>query len=65
MEEPGKLQNGENTKDGGAAALNISEEKKKATKQRFMFNIADGGFTGGQTLFLFHFLFVLFHFRLV
>uniref|UniRef100_A0A8C7YHE0 Chromodomain helicase DNA binding protein 4 n=1 Tax=Oryzias sinensis TaxID=183150 RepID=A0A8C7YHE0_9TELE len=45
MEEPGKLQNGENTKDGGAAALNISEEKKKATKQRFMFNIADGGFT--------------------
>uniref|UniRef100_A0A1A8I4L9 Chromodomain helicase DNA binding protein 4b n=2 Tax=Nothobranchius TaxID=28779 RepID=A0A1A8I4L9_NOTKU len=44
-EEPGKLQNGENAKDGGAAAVNISEEKKKATKQRFMFNIADGGFT--------------------
>ncbi|XP_028280173.1 chromodomain-helicase-DNA-binding protein 4 isoform X2 [Parambassis ranga] len=44
--EPGKLQNGENTKEGGTAALvNVSEEKKKATKQRFMFNIADGGFT--------------------
>ncbi|KAK7886895.1 hypothetical protein WMY93_026516 [Mugilogobius chulae] len=44
-----KLQNGENTKDGvssaASALLNISEEKKKATKQRFMFNIADGGFT--------------------
>uniref|UniRef100_A0A673BB27 Chromodomain helicase DNA binding protein 4a n=1 Tax=Sphaeramia orbicularis TaxID=375764 RepID=A0A673BB27_9TELE len=25
--------------------VNVSEEKKKATKQRFMFNIADGGFT--------------------
>uniref|UniRef100_A0A3B3DHL2 Chromodomain helicase DNA binding protein 4 n=1 Tax=Oryzias melastigma TaxID=30732 RepID=A0A3B3DHL2_ORYME len=47
LEELGKLQNGENAKDGGAAApaVNISEEKKKATKQRFMFNIADGGFT--------------------
>ncbi|XP_056141606.1 chromodomain-helicase-DNA-binding protein 4 isoform X2 [Lampris incognitus] len=46
-EESGKLQNGENTKEGGAATglVNISEEKKKATKQRFMFNIADGGFT--------------------
>ncbi|XP_068616413.1 chromodomain-helicase-DNA-binding protein 4 [Brachionichthys hirsutus] len=46
-DEPRKLQNGENTKEGATAALvvNISEEKKKATKQRFMFNIADGGFT--------------------
>ncbi|XP_045574699.1 chromodomain-helicase-DNA-binding protein 4 isoform X2 [Salmo salar] len=47
-EESGKLQNGENTKEGVAAAamaVNVSEEKKKATKQRFMFNIADGGFT--------------------
>ncbi|KAM7383286.1 hypothetical protein PAMP_002953 [Pampus punctatissimus] len=46
-DESGKLQNGENTKEGGTAAsvVNISEEKKKATKQRFMFNIADGGFT--------------------
>lgn len=48
-EEATKLQNGENTKEGAAAApvVNVSEEKKKATKQRFMFNIADGGFTGG------------------
>ncbi|KAM4601405.1 chromodomain-helicase-DNA-binding protein 4 isoform 1-T1 [Polymixia lowei] len=45
MEESGKLQNGENTKEGAAAVINVSEEKKKATKQRFMFNIADGGFT--------------------
>ncbi|XP_036444822.1 chromodomain-helicase-DNA-binding protein 4 isoform X2 [Colossoma macropomum] len=37
-EESNRLQNGE---DGGAD----SEEKKKAVKQRFMFNIADGGFT--------------------
>uniref|UniRef100_A0A7N8Y5V8 Chromodomain helicase DNA binding protein 4b n=1 Tax=Mastacembelus armatus TaxID=205130 RepID=A0A7N8Y5V8_9TELE len=28
-----------------ASVVNISEEKRKATKQRFMFNIADGGFT--------------------
>uniref|UniRef100_A0A8C5I1K2 DNA helicase n=1 Tax=Gouania willdenowi TaxID=441366 RepID=A0A8C5I1K2_GOUWI len=47
-DEPSKLQNGESTKEGGATAasvVNVSEEKKKATKQRFMFNIADGGFT--------------------
>ncbi|XP_044064783.1 chromodomain-helicase-DNA-binding protein 4 isoform X5 [Siniperca chuatsi] len=46
-DESGKLQNGENTKEGGTAVavVNVSEEKKKATKQRFMFNIADGGFT--------------------
>lgn len=51
-EEATKLQNGENTKEGATAApvVNVSEEKKKATKQRFMFNIADGGFTGGATL---------------
>lgn len=50
-EEATKLQNGENTKEGVTAApvVNVSEEKKKATKQRFMFNIADGGFTGGET----------------
>lgn len=60
-EEAPKLQNGENTKDGATAAavVNVSEEKKKATKQRFMFNIADGGFTGGETLAtLFFFFFV-------
>ncbi|XP_034030390.1 chromodomain-helicase-DNA-binding protein 4 isoform X2 [Thalassophryne amazonica] len=45
-DESAKLQNGENNKEGaGVPMLNISEEKKKATKQRFMFNIADGGFT--------------------
>uniref|UniRef100_A0A8C2WZK4 Chromodomain helicase DNA binding protein 4 n=1 Tax=Cyclopterus lumpus TaxID=8103 RepID=A0A8C2WZK4_CYCLU len=47
-DESVKLQNGENAKEGAAAAapvVNVSEEKKKATKQRFMFNIADGGFT--------------------
>ncbi|XP_054477542.1 chromodomain-helicase-DNA-binding protein 4 isoform X1 [Anoplopoma fimbria] len=46
-DESGKLQNGENAKEGATAApvVNVSEEKKKATKQRFMFNIADGGFT--------------------
>ncbi|XP_067093359.1 chromodomain-helicase-DNA-binding protein 4 isoform X2 [Osmerus mordax] len=43
-EESSKLANGENAREGGAT-VNISEEKKKATKQRFMFNIADGGFT--------------------
>lgn len=50
-EDSGKLQNGENTKEGTTAApvVNVSEEKKKATKQRFMFNIADGGFTGADT----------------
>uniref|UniRef100_A0A3Q2DMN4 Chromodomain helicase DNA binding protein 4 n=1 Tax=Cyprinodon variegatus TaxID=28743 RepID=A0A3Q2DMN4_CYPVA len=46
-DDSGKLQNGENGKEGGtaASAVNINEEKKKASKQRFMFNIADGGFT--------------------
>uniref|UniRef100_A0A674AY76 Chromodomain helicase DNA binding protein 4a n=1 Tax=Salmo trutta TaxID=8032 RepID=A0A674AY76_SALTR len=42
VEEPAKLQNGDSVKEGAAAG--ISEEKKKA-KTRFMFNIADGGFT--------------------
>uniref|UniRef100_A0A8C8FZB3 DNA helicase n=1 Tax=Oncorhynchus tshawytscha TaxID=74940 RepID=A0A8C8FZB3_ONCTS len=42
VEEPAKLQNGDSVKEGVAAGL--SEEKKKA-KTRFMFNIADGGFT--------------------
>ncbi|XP_067267230.1 chromodomain-helicase-DNA-binding protein 4a isoform X2 [Chanodichthys erythropterus] len=41
-EEAGKLPNGESAKDSAAAAL--AEERKK-TKTRFMFNIADGGFT--------------------
>uniref|UniRef100_A0A8C7GJT7 Chromodomain helicase DNA binding protein 4a n=1 Tax=Oncorhynchus kisutch TaxID=8019 RepID=A0A8C7GJT7_ONCKI len=42
VEEPAKLQNGDSVKEGVAAG--VSEEKKKA-KTRFMFNIADGGFT--------------------
>ncbi|KAM3595934.1 uncharacterized protein V6R79_005586 [Siganus canaliculatus] len=53
--EATKLQNGDGSKEGGAsaaaaaaatttAASAASEEKKKA-KSRFMFNIADGGFT--------------------
>lgn len=46
VEEPAKLQNGDSVKEGAAAG--ISEEKKKA-KTRFMFNIADGGFTGKRT----------------
>lgn len=60
-EEATKLQNGENAKEGATAAsvVNVSEEKKKATKQRFMFNIADGGFTGGETRTLLFFLFFL------
>ncbi|KAJ8289884.1 hypothetical protein GJAV_G00006390 [Gymnothorax javanicus] len=41
-EEAAKLQNGENAKEGSAV---VAGEKKKVTKQRFMFNIADGGFT--------------------
>lgn len=49
-DEPGKLQNGESAKDGAApvSVVSVGEEKKKTTKQRFMFNIADGGFTGGH-----------------
>ncbi|KAF5892446.1 chromodomain-helicase-DNA-binding protein 4-like isoform X1, partial [Clarias magur] len=41
-EEPAKLQNGDGGKD--VVSAGSSEEKKKA-KTRFMFNIADGGFT--------------------
>lgn len=52
-EEAAKLQNGDGSKEGGAtataaAAAATTEEKKKA-KSRFMFNIADGGFTGTNT----------------
>ncbi|XP_077430769.1 chromodomain-helicase-DNA-binding protein 4 isoform X3 [Vanacampus margaritifer] len=44
-DESSKLQNGENTREASLSMLNVSEEKRKASKQRFMFNIADGGFT--------------------
>ncbi|XP_048009062.1 chromodomain-helicase-DNA-binding protein 4 isoform X4 [Megalobrama amblycephala] len=44
-EDSAKLQNGENTKETSGGGDGVSEEKKKAVKQRFMFNIADGGFT--------------------
>lgn len=44
-EDSGKLQNGENAKETSGGGDVVSEEKKKAVKQRFMFNIADGGFT--------------------
>ncbi|XP_021177955.2 chromodomain-helicase-DNA-binding protein 4a isoform X2 [Fundulus heteroclitus] len=47
-EEAAKLQNGDGSKEVPSAAAStasgVSEEKKKA-KTRFMFNIADGGFT--------------------
>lgn len=51
-EEATKLQNGDSTKESPVSAAasvgsSISEEKKKA-KTRFMFNIADGGFTGSN-----------------
>lgn len=47
-EEASKLQNGDGSKEGVAStASGVSEEKKKA-KTRFMFNIADGGFTGAD-----------------
>ncbi|XP_076158076.1 chromodomain-helicase-DNA-binding protein 4a [Alosa pseudoharengus] len=42
-EEPAKLQNGDAATPG--ATPGASEEKKKTAKTRFMFNIADGGFT--------------------
>lgn len=50
-DESGKMQNGESGKDGAApvSVVSVGEEKKKTTKQRFMFNIADGGFTGART----------------
>lgn len=57
-EEATKLQNGDSkeSKDSkesvalaaAATASGVSDEKKKA-KTRFMFNIADGGFTGART----------------
>lgn len=62
MEEPAKLQNGDGGKD--VVAAGASEEKKKA-KTRFMFNIADGGFTGkmnDQMIFLFMCHLILVHF---
>lgn len=39
------LQNGEMLKE------TADERHKKAVKQRFMFNIADGGFTGTRHLY--------------
>ncbi|XP_057689784.1 chromodomain-helicase-DNA-binding protein 4 isoform X3 [Corythoichthys intestinalis] len=44
-EESTRLQNGENARESALSMLNVNEEKRKASKQRFMFNIADGGFT--------------------
>ncbi|XP_028452930.1 chromodomain-helicase-DNA-binding protein 4 isoform X2 [Perca flavescens] len=52
-EEATKLQNGDGSKEGGAsaaaataaAAAGAASEEKKKAKTRFMFNIADGGFT--------------------
>ncbi|XP_019109577.1 chromodomain-helicase-DNA-binding protein 4 isoform X2 [Larimichthys crocea] len=49
-EEATKLQNGDSSKESGAsaaaaAATPTALEEKKKTKTRFMFNIADGGFT--------------------
>ncbi|TRY56457.1 hypothetical protein DNTS_008703 [Danionella cerebrum] len=44
-EESVRLQNGDNAKEMSGGGDGVSEEKKKAVKQRFMFNIADGGFT--------------------
>lgn len=47
-EEATKLQNGDSSKESGAtaAAAGATSEEKKKAKSRFMFNIADGGFTG-------------------
>lgn len=50
-EEATKLQNGDGSKESGttaAAAAGATSEEKKKAKSRFMFNIADGGFTGTQ-----------------
>ncbi|XP_031150636.1 chromodomain-helicase-DNA-binding protein 4a isoform X5 [Sander lucioperca] len=50
-EEATKLQNGDSSKESGAsataatAATGAASEEKKKAKTRFMFNIADGGFT--------------------
>lgn len=48
-EEAAKLQNGDGSKEGGATAAAAASEEKKKAKSRFMFNIADGGFTGTNT----------------
>lgn len=52
-EEATKLQNGDGSKESGAtaaaAAAGATSEEKKKAKSRFMFNIADGGFTGTYT----------------
>ncbi|KAM7373649.1 hypothetical protein PAMP_008487 [Pampus punctatissimus] len=50
QEEATKLQNGDNSKEGSASAATAAAggaagEEKKKVKTRFMFNIADGGFT--------------------
>lgn len=47
-EEATKLQNGDGSKEGtaSATAAGAATEEKKKSKSRFMFNIADGGFTG-------------------
>lgn len=47
-EEATKLQNGDGSKEAAAsaAAAGAASEEKKKAKTRFMFNIADGGFTG-------------------
>ncbi|XP_034747905.1 chromodomain-helicase-DNA-binding protein 4a isoform X2 [Etheostoma cragini] len=45
-EEATKLQNGDSSKESAAsAAAGAASEEKKKAKTRFMFNIADGGFT--------------------
>ncbi|XP_070703226.1 chromodomain-helicase-DNA-binding protein 4a isoform X2 [Pempheris klunzingeri] len=48
-EEATKLQNGDSSKESGASAgaatAGAASEEKKKAKTRFMFNIADGGFT--------------------
>lgn len=66
VESAAKLQNGDGSKEGtastaAATASGASEEKKKA-KTRFMFNIADGGFTGTRWLRLEHNSFECFQF---
>ncbi|XP_071357221.1 chromodomain-helicase-DNA-binding protein 4a isoform X4 [Trachinotus anak] len=44
-EEATKLQNGDGAKESATAATAAAGEEKKKVKTRFMFNIADGGFT--------------------
>lgn len=51
-EEAANLQNGDGSKQASTLTVTVAkaaiEERKKA-KTRFMFNIADGGFTGTHT----------------